>query len=232
MPIGRGRAFALAAPWILLALLTDGRALAKKRSPEWEESDKLPAVQNRLYRNEHEFMLGIGVLPVDAFYKGVLLNGGYTWHFSDLWGLEGRFSYSANTKTSLRTRLENGFPQQAPTGKFAELSYYGEVGPVFKPIYGKLSFLNKTLVYGEIYLSLTGVVGLMKGGLASDQTAGGFKGEHVCFGAAPGFGIRAFVTPRLSVRFDFRYLLLYSDGDGYFPLALTLNFAYSTRSDL
>jgi outer membrane beta-barrel protein len=229
MRIARHLAFGVPA---LLLLGVSGLALAKKPAPEWEESDKLPAVQNRLYRNEHEFMAGIGVLPTDAFYKGVLFNGGYTWHITDLWGVEGRFTYSKNLKTSLRTRLENNFPENAPTGKFSELDYYGELAAVFKPIYGKLSFMNKTLVYGEIYLSASAIVGMMHGGLALDQTEGGTKGNHIAFGGAPGFGIRGYLNKYMSLRFDFRYLLLYSDGDGHYPLMITLNASFTTRSDL
>ena len=70
MPIGRRHpALCMPAVWLLLALSPSEQAHAKRSSPQWEESDKLPAVQNRLYRNEHEFMLGVGVLPVDAFYQ-------------------------------------------------------------------------------------------------------------------------------------------------------------------
>ena len=222
-------ALGAAAAFGLLALGASGLALAKKTRPEWEESDKLPAVQNRLYRNEHELMAGIGVLPVDAFYKGVVFNGGYTWHVSDLWGIEARFSYLRNLKTSLRDKLEKNFAE--PPSKFAEILYYGEAGAVFKPIYGKLSFMNKTLVYGEIYLSLTGVVARMTGGTATDTEPQG-KAARMGFGGAPGFGLRGYLTRRLSLRFDFRYLLLYSAGEGHYPLALSLNLAFTTRSDL
>jgi outer membrane beta-barrel protein len=216
---------------LLLVLGASGLAQAKKPAPEWEESDKLPAVQNRLYRNEHEFMAGLGVLPIDSFWKGVVLNGGYNWHITDLWAVEGRFSYLRNLKTSLRDKLEQNFA--VPPEKFQEILYYGEAGVLFKPIYGKLSFMNKTLVYGEVYFSLTGVVAMMTGGIATgEQEEGGALGQHLGFGGAPGFGIRGFLNRRLSLRFDLRYLLLYGSGGGYFPLALSLNLAFTTRSDL
>lgn len=214
-------------PLGLMLLGAPDLALAKKPVPVWEETDKLPAVQNRLYHNEHELMAGIGVLPVDPFYKGVVFCGGYTWHLSDLWGIEGRFSYLKNLKTFTRDQLEaSGVP---PT-VFAEILYYGEAGAVFKPIYGKLSFMNKTLVYGELYLSLTGVVARLDGGPATDDEPQG-KAARLGFGGAPGFGIRGYLSQRLSLRFDFRYLLLYSAGEMHSPLALSLNLAFTTRSD-
>jgi outer membrane beta-barrel protein len=215
-----------------LILLGSASAHAKKKevkSAPWEESDKLPAVQNRLYRLEHEFQLSVGVLPVDAFYKGVAAVGGYAYHLNDLWAIEGRFSYLKDLKTSLREKLENNFGE--PPAKFAEIMYYGEAGALFTPIYGKLSFLNRTLAYGEIYLCLAGVVARMRGGTATSEEPQG-KAERLAFGGAPGFGIRGFLTRRLSLRFDFRYLLLYSQGEGHYPLALSLALAFTTRSDL
>jgi outer membrane beta-barrel protein len=204
-------------------------AAGKPRGPAWEESDKLPAVQNRLYRVEHEFQVGIGVLPVDAFYKGVSFGGGYAWHITDLWAVELRAAYMQNVKTSLRDKLENNFGE--PPSKFAEIKLYGEIGGLFKPIYGKLSFLNKSLVYGELYLSLSAIVARMEGGTATDDEPQG-KGDRMAFGGAPGFGLRGYLNRYLSLRFDFRYMLLYSRGEGHYPLALTLNLAVTTRSDL
>jgi outer membrane beta-barrel protein len=214
--------------FIPCGVLVSGSALAKKKNPDLEETDKLPALQNRLYRLEHEINLGVGVLPVDAFYKGVTFNGGYAWHINDLWAVEGHFSYSKNIKTALRDKLENNFGE--PPSKFAEISYYGEVGGLFKPIYGKLSFFNKSLVYGEIFLSLSGVVARMNGGSVTETEPQG-KGSRLAFGASPGFGLRGYISRHFSVRFDFRYLLLYSRGEGHYPLTLGLSLAYTTRSD-
>jgi outer membrane beta-barrel protein len=211
------------------AVLSSDAAIAKKAAPAWEESDKLPAVQNRQYRMEHEFQLGVGVLPVDAFYKGVVFGGGYAWHITDLWAVELRGAYLRTIKTALRDKLENNFGE--PPSKFAEVNIYGELGVLFKPIYGKLSALNRALIYGEIYLSLGAVVARMDGGTPTDDEPQG-KGKRLAFGGAPGFGLRGFLSRYVSLRFDLRYMLLYSRGEGHYPLALTLNLAFTTRSDL
>lgn len=215
----------------LLALavlsLFESSALAKGGFA-WEESDKLPAVQNRKYRMEHEFFAGVGLLPVDAFYKGAEFMGGYVFHINDLWAVEGRYSYLRNIKTSLRDKLEQNWGE--PASKFAKLLHVGELNCLFKPIYGKLSFLNHNLLYGEIYLNLGAVVAQLDGGTPTDEELAG-KGKRMGYGATPGFGFRGFLSPRFSVRFDFRYLLLYSAGEGHFPLSLSLTLAYTTRSD-
>lgn len=208
----------LAAPAIALA--GDG--------PELSEGGKLPVVQNRQYRLEHEISAGIGVLPIDAFYKGMSFNLGYNWHWTDTLAFGAGFSYLLNFNTSLRDNLEQNFT--VSDNRFAELLYFGEVGVLFKPVYGKLALLNKTPVYGELYFSLDAVVGNMQGG---EKTLGQplMTYQHIAFGAAPGFGLRGFINERLSVRFDLRYLLLYSDGEGHFPLSLSLSLSFTTRRD-
>jgi outer membrane beta-barrel protein len=201
----------------------------EEEAAQWEESDDLPSVQNRLYRTEIELNGGVGVLPVDPYVKGVTFNGGAAWHFNDIWAVEGRFHYLLNLPTSLRDQLENQFG--IPPTRFAEVMMYGTVGGLFKPIYGKLSFLNKTLVYGEFYLSLAGVVARMNGGKKTEEEPDG-KGKRIAFGGAPGFGIRGYFFTWLSVRLDFRWLMLYSRGEGHYPMALSLSFGLTTRSDL
>jgi len=221
----------LAAALLATLVASPGAAQADETEDDakWEESDKLPVVQNRLYRMEHEFNAGVGVLPIDTYYKGVTFGGGYAWHWTDLWAFEAHFSYLQNIKTSLRDKLENNFG--IPTTRFAEIKYYGELGGLFKPLYGKLSFLNKTLVYGEFYLSLAAIVARMEGGTKDEENPKG-KPERMAFGAAPGFGLRGYITEHISVRFDLRQLLLYSMGEGHYPLVMSLSLGITTRSDL
>jgi len=199
------------------------------KGTQFEESDKLPAVQNRLFRTEHELDVGIGVLPVDPYVKGVTFGGGYAWHFTDMWAAELFGAYLQNLHTSLRDKLENNFG--IPTSRFVQIDWYAAAGGLFKPIYGKLSFLNKSLVYGELYLSLAAIVAWMEGGTKTELEPEG-KGPRLGFGGAPGFGIRGYITPRISMRIDFRWMVLYSRGEGHYPLLLTLNFGFTTRSDL
>jgi outer membrane beta-barrel protein len=227
--ISGSAAFSLLA---VMAIAAPRPTLAQEqRGLELEESDDLPAVQNRKYRNEHELDIGVGLLPVDAFYKGVSATGAYLWHITDLWAVEGRFSYLERSiiKTSIRDKLERTFGE--PPDKFAEVRYYGEAGLLFKPIYGKLSLLNRNLVYGEIYFSLNGVVARMVGGAATNSEPLG-KGPRLAYGGSPGFGIRTYLNRYMSLRFDFRYLILYSAGEIHSPLALTLSLAFTTRTDL
>ena len=121
---------------------------------EFEESDKLPAVQNRLYRTEHEFDVGVGVLPVDAFYKGMTARRRATPGTSPTSGPPRPSSaYLKNIKTSLRDKLENNFGIPTDPLRGARVVRRSRGGCSSRST-ASSRFLNKTLVYGEFYLSL------------------------------------------------------------------------------
>jgi outer membrane beta-barrel protein len=212
---------------LLLALLPEVANAADEK--QLEESDKLPAVQNRLYRLEHELDLGIGVLPIDPFYKGVAFGANYAWHISDAWAVEAHGVYLLSVKTALRDKLENNFGE--PTDRFTEAKWYAGIGGMFKPLYGKFSFINRPLVYGEIYFTLMAAVARLQG--SPDEGENVIRGGRMAFGGAPGFGLRGYINKRFSVRFDFRWFIFASPQGGvHAPLAISLSIGWSTRSDL
>ena len=105
-------------------------------------------VQDRLYRMRHEISVATGVLPLDAFYKGITIGGGYTIHWSDLFAWEvARFAYAFHVNTDLREELRTNFGVE-PTA-FDRIRYYLFTNFVFKPLYGKWSLLNRTIVRDE-----------------------------------------------------------------------------------
>ena len=53
-----------------------------------EEGYASMAVQNRRYAQRHEFDAHFGVLPLDAFTKGLTLSGSYTFHPTNLFAWE------------------------------------------------------------------------------------------------------------------------------------------------
>ncbi len=81
---------------------------------DFDEGGTLYAIQNRKYVLGHEFTLGAGTVPMDAFYKGLVGTFEYTYHFSDKWAWEIiGFSYSKNIWTSLRDDLEQNWKVEA-----------------------------------------------------------------------------------------------------------------------
>ena len=235
VPIRRYRA----QPWIALLgflCLSSPRASDAEEEPKadsaesfFDESVEQPVVQNRLFRTEHEFNVGLAILPADAFYKGIAVAGGYAWHIDDLWAAEARFHYAQTFSSSLRDDLEGNF--NIPSTRFAELKWFAEAGALCKPIYSKLSLFNDTLVYGEFYLSAHFIVAQLDGGRRTEDEPRG-KGSRLGFGGAPGFGLRGFINRYLSVRFDLRQMIIASAGEMHYPLSITFSLSLTTRSDV
>lgn len=117
------------------------------------------AVQNRTYSMRHEFVGWFGVLPMDAFTKGMTFSGGYTLHFNDVLAWEvGQFTYSYHVDTNLNDDLENLEQPAAPT-PFEVVKYYATSSIVFKPIYVKMAVLNSRVVWGEFFVLAGGGYG-------------------------------------------------------------------------
>lgn len=175
---------------LLLLLLAPGLALAQAEA--LENPGTTSAVQDRLYRMNHELSLGIGVLPADAYYKGYYAGVGYTYHFNDSFAWQvGRGAYSYNVQTGLRSQLERDFGV-APTATAFEDEVEWMVGSdlMFSPFYGKTAILNRKVIHFEAFL--LGGATIFK--LNRD---GGFRP-----GANLGLGIRVFKSDTLSFRLD------------------------------
>ncbi|MEM9068907.1 MAG: outer membrane beta-barrel domain-containing protein [Myxococcota bacterium] len=115
------------------------------------------AVQNRHYQGTHELTLWLGILPLDAFTKGVTLGGSYTAHFTDSWGWEVvNYQYSFQFDTDLEAALD---PFELEPTPFEVLEHLVTTNIVFKPIYWKGALRDSLIVHGEIGLVLGGGVG-------------------------------------------------------------------------
>jgi len=177
----------------LLGLLSTTLLSAPRvaRAEDEEEQTATYAVQNRQFQLGHELHLGGGVLPLNAFTKGITVEGGYTVHFSDAFAWEvGQFIYSFDLNTDLKKELLDNFQVQ-PT-QIETVRWIGSSSLVWKPLYGKFAWRNRSVVHLEMFFELGGAVGqfenpsVLRGGF----TAGG--------------GFRLHVSRALSLRFDAR----------------------------
>lgn len=176
----------------LLLLLSLVPGLAFAQAEALENPGTVAAVQDRLYRMNHELLLGVGVLPADAFYKGYYAGLSYTYHFTDSFAWQvGRGAYSYNVETGLRSQLERDFGV-APTANAFEDEVQWMVGSdlMWSPIYGKTSILNSKVIHFEAFL--LGGATVFK--LNRD---GGFRP-----GANVGLGVRVFRSDTISFRLD------------------------------
>jgi outer membrane beta-barrel protein len=159
-------------------------SLALAQLEDLENPGTVSAVQERHNRLSHELSVGVGVLPLDAFYKGLLAQIGYTVHFSDSFAWQvGRGAYSQNVDTGLRTQLQRDF-NVLPTA-FEQVQWYVGSDVIWSPFYGKTSYLNRSVSYFEVFLIAGGSVFKLTSNFrpAADLGIGArlFKGEHVSF---------------------------------------------------
>jgi len=153
------------------------------------------AVENRLYTQTAEFSLFLGILPLDAFTKGLTVGGAYTHHFNDLFAweiLQGFYSFHADT--SLRDDLL--VHDLTPT-PFEIVDWLLSTNFVLKPIYWKGAWFNDSLIHGEIDLLIGGGYGRFT---HSNRVA-----------ADLGVAFRFYATEYLSFRLDVRHNVFFND---------------------
>ncbi|MBI3181898.1 MAG: outer membrane beta-barrel domain-containing protein [Myxococcales bacterium] len=138
-----------------LTLLAPAAALAQLQ--ELENPGTVSAIQERYYRMNHEFTLGGGTLPLDAFYKGFYPQVSYTYHFSDFLGWQvGRGAMVYGLKTGLREQLERDFGV-LPTA-FEEVQWMVGSDLMLSPFYGKAAVLNRAVWHFEAFIIAGGTV--------------------------------------------------------------------------
>lgn len=168
---------------------------ARAQAEELENPGTVNAVQDREFRMSHELTLSVGVLPLDAFYKGVTAQVGYTFHFTDgfAWQI-GRALYSYNLDTGLRTQLQRDFGV-LPTA-FQEVQYMVGSDLIWTPIYGKGTWLNRSVTHYEAF----GVLGASLLNLTNGLTTASSTFRPAL---NLGLGVRIFGSKHVSYRLDF-----------------------------
>jgi outer membrane beta-barrel protein len=175
------------------------------------------AVQNRKYKLGHELNLSVGVLPLNAFTKGVPIGGGYTYHFNDLIAWEvAQFYYSFGTDTGLKDSLVSNFGVSPTSEQFGVIDYFGSTNFVLKPMYGKYALFNRWVVHTEFFIAL---------GPAFSK----FINPAVFrAGFDAGFGIRLWLMKYFSLRLDVRDYTFFAGSspksDMHIALSLALSF--------
>lgn len=154
------------------------------------------AIQNRQYRLGHELSAMIGILPLNAFTKGLTVGGGYAYHFNELWAWEvAQVHYAIGLDTDLKRELIQNFQVQ-PT-QVESIQLVGSSNLVIKPAYGKLAWFKSAVAHVELYF----IVGPV---FTRYQNPAVFRG-----GANAGVGLRFHMARHWSLRFDVRdYVIL------------------------
>lgn len=192
---GSLRGSLLAAVTILTSLAAPPLVAADDGDQDVGKAYAVMAVQNRQFGGDHELLLQGGLLPLDAFTKGATLNGGYTYHFSNLVAWEVvHYIHAFHYDTDLRGKLASLDVQETP---FEVLDSAVTTNLMWKPIYWKGAWLNDAIIHGEFF-------GLAGGGV-------GFFTRSDRPGMQLGVGTRVFLSEWLSVRFDIRHHWFFED---------------------
>lgn len=179
----------------LAALSQSFAGSAAAQSAEEEVAYDSRAVQNRHYSGTHELALFGGILPLDAFTKGITIGGGYTWHINDTWAWEVvNYNYSFPFDTDLKAKLD---PFDLEPTPFEVLEHLITTNLLIKPIYWKGAFFGDSIIHGEIGFLVGGGVGIYS---RSQRAAVDF-----------GLSFRFYLERWLSLRLEARHNLFFSD---------------------
>lgn len=186
-----------------------------------ERGGELYSIEKRDLMGHHELSLLVGALPLDAFAKGLTLQGSYTYHFTHLiaWDLVSG-TYSFNFETGLEEELRERFDVQPE--KEPRLLAFVHSNFVLKPMYGKIALLNDKVATGEIFF-------------VAGPCLGFYEGGAVPFGFDYGAGLRLFLGQYFSVRLDIRNYMLLPDFNSmenhlYLSLGLSLTFGFADKT--
>jgi outer membrane beta-barrel protein len=184
---------------VSFALVSLVPAAALAQVEELENPGSVSAIQERAYRMQHELDLAVGILPLDAFYKGLYVQVGYVYHFTDSFAWQvGRGSYVYSARTGLREQLERDFGVLPTT--FEEVQFSVGSDLMWKPFYGKLTVLNRAVVHGEVYFLLGATLFKFTNAFRPAVNLGG--------------GGRIFVSKYVSFRFDVTDAVVLPTGGG------------------
>jgi len=198
----RGR---LPAVGLVLALGAAGWSAPAAAISVIGEDQDVEVIQNRTFKMAHELALEVGLLPIDAYYKGVTGTLRYTWHMSPHvgWELFG-VSYSWNWDSRLKEALIEEFGANETTDyEFREAVLIAESNFVLKPFYGKMALFNRAILRSEFFLNLGPAYMLFTP--SSTTFTSGLSHRP---GLNYGMGLRLFAAEWFSLRVDLRHYIV------------------------
>jgi outer membrane beta-barrel protein len=184
-----------------------------------EEQVSTYAVQSRLFRLGGELDFAAGILPMNAFQKGLTIGGSFTYHFNNTMGWEiinGAYVWK-QLGTGLRTELEENFSAK-PTDMSA-IDMILSSSLVLKPFYGKLALFNRRVIHMELSVP----VGVAMARYTDPQT--------YLPGPVAGLIFRIFLSPHASVRLDVREYVLFNKWNMRQELHAVLGFSFAWGGD-
>ncbi len=208
-------------PLLVLAALAVAVPASSAQAGIMDQGGELFSIEKRDLLGSHELSVSLGSLPIDAFAKGVTLNGSYTYHFTHLWAWElvnGLWSF--NIDTGLTRELKDEYDVQ-PTD-LGELKWILNSNVIIKPMYGKFALTNDKLFTAEMFFTMGYALGGFTAALPS--------------GVNMGVGLRMFLGKYFSARLDIRDYLFIPDFENlenhiFISLGLSLTFGFDDEQE-
>jgi outer membrane beta-barrel protein len=108
----------------------------------------------------HEGAVGLGLVTNDPFINRYLINGSYTYHVTEIFGIElmGNFSPDLG-EADWKAITKQIITENQVTPDISKLQYLGAMSFTFSPIYGKVAVMGRNIVNFDIYANFgTGFV--------------------------------------------------------------------------
>jgi outer membrane beta-barrel protein len=166
----------------------------------WQQRRQVGVVQKRKYPKARAFELAAyaGVIPNDAFVVHLPIGARFTHHLSERFAWEASASFTLDVDTALRSFLMDEDANLSAQVRDRQRARF-DAGILWSPLYGKLAWLNSSVIYVDVFASAGG---------GAVYTAADDIGRDASVRPELylGLGMRVFLSRALSLRLEYRQL--------------------------
>lgn len=165
------------------------------------DDNKVLVIQDRKYNKEGRLELGLdlGMTSATAFFKTYSLGLRSAYYFNEYWGIQGFGTFSMNSDTNEKEQLENFLSSSnfQSTKEFLQPKFFGGLGVIWNPIYGKFAWFRSSIIHFDIYAGL-GVSFLTMDSTFNKPASGAGAqrtgGSQNAIGSLANLGLRVFLS--------------------------------------
>ncbi len=172
---------------------------------ESEISEPVYAIQEKVFFKYHELAFVTGYISNEDFHEVFPLGLAYTYNFDDRKSWEVfRFYYDFTMKKDLMKDLEKDYgvaPEQFYKPKAQLLTHF-----VYRPLYGKDAYLNKSVINHETFFFGGGGIEIY------DKASYDSNTVELAFCGSFGAGIKYFINDSTNITFELRDLMSQREG--------------------
>jgi hypothetical protein len=180
-------------------------------------------IQRRSYDPSHELNIGIGTLPTDPYHAGYTAQLDYTFHMNQIFAFSTFGAYNLSFDKHLKDEVRAQRIATLPTlDAFPEIEFFGGASLLYRPLYGKLATDLGTTQHVEFFLH-SGICAAWVLDVPKPELQ--LKEPALLLGGHFGLGIRLWLNPQASLRFDAKEMLYVAPQGIIHALHLQVGFA-------